>query len=87
MNEDPEWRDKMINYETRMLEKEQEAEEKGMQKGMQRGIASATVSGIKKLIAALKDFGGNDEQILNRLEKDYGDQFSIDELKDFMKQA
>lgn len=43
MNEDPEWRDKMINYETRMLEKEQEAEEKGMQKG----IASATVSGIK----------------------------------------
>ena len=91
MNEDPEWRDKMIDYETRMLEKEQEAEEKGMQKGMQqcmqRGIASATVSGIKKLIAALKDFGCNDEQILNRLEKDYGDQFSIDELKDFMKQA
>lgn len=83
MNEDPEWRDKMIDYETRMLEKEQEAEEKGMQ----RGIASATVSGIKKLIAALKDFGGNDEQILNRLEKDYGDQLSIDELKDFMKQA
>lgn len=33
MNEDPEWRDKMIDYETRMLEKEQEAEEKGMQKG------------------------------------------------------
>ena len=91
MNEDPEWRDKMIDYETRMLEKEQEAEEKGMQKGMQqgmqRGMASATVSGIKKLIAALKDFGGNDEQILNRLEKDYGDQLSIDELKDFMKQA
>ena len=91
MNEDPEWRDKMIDYETRMLEKEQEAEEKGMQKGMQqgmqRGIASATVSGIKKLIAALKDFGDNDEQILNRLEKDYGDQLSIDELKDFMKQA
>ena len=28
MNEDPEWRDKMINYETRMLEKEQEAEKK-----------------------------------------------------------
>lgn len=87
MNEDPEWRDKMIDYETRMLEKEQEAEEKGMQQGMQRGIASATVSGIKKLIAALKDFGGNNEQILNHLEKDYGDQFSIDELKDFMKQA
>ncbi|WP_233187022.1 hypothetical protein [Lactobacillus sp. UMNPBX4] len=77
----------MIDYETRMLEKEQEAEEKGMQQGMQRGIASATVSGIKKLIAALKDFGDNDEQILNRLEKDYGDQLSIDELKDFMKQA
>lgn len=28
MNEDPEWRDKMIDYETRMLKKEQEAEEK-----------------------------------------------------------
>ena len=37
----------MIDYETRMLEKEQEAEEKGMQRGMQKGIASATVSGIK----------------------------------------
>lgn len=47
MNEDPEWRDKMIDYETRMLKKEQEAEEKGMQRGMQKGIASATVSGIK----------------------------------------
>lgn len=29
MNEDPKCRDKMIDYETRMLEKEQEAEEKG----------------------------------------------------------
>ena len=37
----------MIDYETRMLKKEQEAEEKGMQRGMQKGIASATVSGIK----------------------------------------
>lgn len=37
----------MIDYETRMLKKEQEAEEKGMQRGMQKGIASTTVSGIK----------------------------------------
>ncbi len=77
MNEDPEWRDKMIDYETRMLEKEQEAEEKGMQKGIQKGFTNATISDIKKLITALRDFGGSNEQILNRLKQDYGDQFSI----------
>ena len=77
----------MIDYETRMLEKEQEAEEKGYATRYAKGHRQRYCFRHKKLIAALKDFGGSDEQILNRLEKDYGDQFSVDELKDFMKQA
>ncbi|GAB2064449.1 hypothetical protein VLG2_10480 [Lactobacillus paragasseri] len=39
------------------------------------------------MILALKDFGGNDQQILQRLEKDYGDSFSKEELEKFLKES
>lgn len=66
-----------------------------MQQGIQQGIEQGTkegkkkekLIGIKKLILALKDFGGNDQQILQRLEKDYGDSFSKKELEKFLKES
>ncbi|MDN5955663.1 MAG: hypothetical protein L0H95_03985 [Lactobacillus sp.] len=75
LNDDPKWRDKIMDYETRLLEEKQEGKEE------------ATIAGLKKLIAALRDFGGTNQQILHRLEIDYGDQFTKKELENFMKQA
>ena len=75
LNDDPKWRDKIMDYETRLLEEKQEGKEE------------ATISGLKKLISALRDFGGTNQQILHRLEADYGDQFIKKELENFMKQA
>lgn len=75
LNDDPKWRDKIIDYETRLLEEKQEGKEE------------ATIAGLKKLIAALRDFGGTNQQILHRLEIDYGDQFPKKKLENFMKQA
>ncbi|NRO51134.1 hypothetical protein IMAU70168_01489 [Lactobacillus helveticus] len=64
-----------MDYETRLLEEKQEGKEE------------ATIAGLKKLISALRDFGGTNQQILHRLEIDYGDQFTKKELENFMKQA
>ena len=74
-----------MDYETRLLEEKQGGKEE------------ATISGLKKLISALRDFGGTNQplrdfggtnqQILHRLEADYGDQFTKKELENFMKQA
>lgn len=75
LNDDPKWRDKIMDYETRLLEEKQEGKEE------------ATIPGPNKLIAALRDFGGTNQQILHRLEIDYGDQFPKKELENFMKQA
>ncbi|WP_241009981.1 hypothetical protein [Lactobacillus helveticus] len=75
LNDDPKWRDKIMDYETRLLEEKQEGKEE------------ATIAGLKKLIAALRDFGGTNQQILHRLEIDYGDQFTKKELENFMKRA
>ncbi|MBW8014531.1 hypothetical protein E0712_09250 [Lactobacillus helveticus] len=75
LNDDPKWRDKIMDYETRLLEEKQEGKEE------------ATIAGLKKLIAALRYFGGTNQQILHRLELDYGDQFTKKELENFMKQA
>lgn len=58
LNDDSKWRDKIMDYETRLLEEKQEGKEE------------ATITGLKKLIAALRDFGGTNQQILHRLEID-----------------
>ena len=84
MNENQEWRDKMIDHG---LKKSKKQKKKVCNEACNKVQLAPLFRASKKFIAALKDFGGSDEQILNRLEKDYGDQFSIDELKDFMKQA
>lgn len=107
INSDEKWRDMIMDYETKLLEREQDAEERGLkrgiekginqgiQQGIQQGIEQGTkegkkkekVIGIKKLILGLKDFGGNDQQILQRLEKDYEDSFTKEELEKFLKES
>lgn len=97
INSDEKWRDMIMDYETKLLEREQDAEEKGLKRGIEKGIQQGIeqgilqgkkegkekerITGIKKLIGALKDFGGTDQQILERLEQDYGDSFSKEQLE------
>ena len=45
INEDPETREKIMLYETRMLEREQAAGKAGYEQGMQRGIKQGRVEG------------------------------------------
>ena len=45
INEDPETREKIILYETRMLEREQAAGKAGYEQGMQRGIKQGRAEG------------------------------------------
>lgn len=42
---------------------------------------------VNKLINALRDFNATDKQIYERLIKDYGDEFTKDELKKMLKEA
>ena len=75
LNDDPKWRDKIMDYETRLLEEKQEGKEE------------ATITGLKKLITVLKNLSSPYDQILHQLELTYGDQFTKKELEDFIKQA
>ncbi len=84
-----------MDYETKLLEREQDAEEKGLKRGIEQGILQGKkegkekerITGIKKLIGALKDFDVTDQQILERLEQDYGDSFSKEQLEKFLKES
>ena len=40
MNADPEWRDTIMDFETRMLEREQDGEKKGLKTGALTLVAS-----------------------------------------------
>ena len=92
INSDEKWRDAEERGLKRGIEK---GINQGIQQGIQQGIEQGTkegkkkekVIGIKKLILALKDFGGNDQQILQRLEKDYEDSFTKEELEKFLKES
>ena len=48
INEDPEMREKIMLYETRMLEREQAAGKAGYEQGMQRGIKQGRKDGVEQ---------------------------------------
>lgn len=64
MNADPEWRDTIMDFETRMLEREQAGEKKGLKKGEERGLKKGLKTGVLNLIDSLKDVGCTSQQIL-----------------------
>ena len=75
MNADPEWRDMIMGFETRMLEREQVGEKKGLK------------TGVLTLVASLKDVGCTSQQILQQLKQKYGNVFSDKQLEEFLKQS
>ncbi|OXC13139.1 MULTISPECIES: Rpn family recombination-promoting nuclease/putative transposase [Lactobacillus] len=95
MNADPEWRDTIMDFETRMLEREQvgekkgrmEGEKKGRKEGEKKGLQQGLKTGALTLVASLKDVGCTSQQILQQLKQKYGNVFSDKQLEEFLKQS
>ena len=83
MNADPEWRDMIMDFETRMLEREQVGEKKGRMEGEKKGLKTGALT----LVASLKDVGCSSQQILQQLKQKYGNVFSDKQLEEFLKQS
>ena len=64
-----------MDFETRMLEREQVGEKKGLK------------TGALTLVASLKDVGCTSQQILQQLKQKYGNVFSDKQLEEFLKQS
>ena len=77
-NEDPEWSDYIMDYEEKILEREQDAREEGKEEGL--------VYGIHNLITIMRDYGENNQRILQRLKQKYGSDFTDEQLENFLKQ-
>lgn len=87
INNDPIWRDKIMDYETKLKEREQEGKEEGLKEGVKKGVKEGTILGIKKLVNILRNMGNSNDEIMQQLESNYSDSFSKKELETFMKQA
>ena len=87
MNADPEWRDTIMDFETRMLEREQVGEKKGRIEGEKKGQQQGLKTGALTLVASLKDVGCTSQQILQQLKQKYGNVFSDKQLEEFLKQS
>ena len=87
MNADPEWRDTIMDFETRMLEREQVGEKKGRIQGEKKGLQQGLKTGALTLVASLKDVGCTSQQILQQLKQKYGNVFSDKQLEEFLKQS
>ena len=87
MNADPIWRDTIMDFETRMLEREQVGEKKGRIEGEKKGQQQGLKTGALTLVASLKDVGCTSQQILQQLKQKYGNVFSDKQLEEFLKQS
>lgn len=85
-NEDPEWSDYIMDYEEKILEREQDAREEGLIKGREEGFKEGIVYGIHNLITIMRDYGENNQRILQRLKQKYGSDFTDEQLENFLKQ-
>ena len=53
--------------------------------GEKNGKEEERIDAIKKMIRRYRQFSANDEKILSLLTQDYGNDFSQEELKQFIK--
>ncbi|WP_142777794.1 hypothetical protein, partial [Lactobacillus gasseri] len=54
--------------------------------GEKTGKEEERIDAIKKMIRRYRQFNADDEKILNLLTQDYGNDFSQEELKQFIKE-
>ena len=62
INEDPEMREKIMLYETRMLEREQAAGKAGYEQGMRHGVEQGKVDSVKIILKNQLNNGSTLEQ-------------------------
>ena len=86
-NENPEWSDYIMDYEEKLLEREQDAREEGKEEGLQQGVLEGKKDGAKILASALKKAGNTKQEIMQQLEQNYGNVFSKKQLTEFMAQS
>lgn len=65
----------------------EEGREKGREEGRKEGQQEATIAAIYKVIDMLKRKNESDNQILQDLKLDYGDDFSDEQLEKFLRQS
>ena len=71
-----------MDYEEKILEREQDAREEGKEEGFKEGV----VYGIHNFITIMRDHGENNQRILQRLKQKYGSDFTDEQLENFLKQ-
>ena len=76
-----EWSEHVMN--TEQIKKMALAQ--GVEQGLEQGRREARIFDIRKIVKILKRMNQSDEQILQELKQDYSDDFSDEELKDFLK--
>lgn len=68
-----------MDYEEKILEREQDAREEGKEEGLKRGV--------KILVSSLKRAGNTKQEIMNLLEQNYGSDFTDEPLENFLKES
>ena len=76
-----EWSEHVMNTE----QVKEMALAQGLEQGLEQGRREARIFDIRKIVKILKRMNQSDEQILQELKQDYSDDFSDEELKDFLK--
>lgn len=68
-----------MDYEEKILEREQDAREEGKEEGLKRDV--------KILVSSLKRAGNTKQEIMNLLEQNYGSDFTDEQLENFLKES
>lgn len=72
-----------MDYEEKILEREQDAREEGKEEGFEEGLKR----GIQILISSLKKAGNTKQEIMHLLEQNYGSDFTDEQLENFLKES
>lgn len=72
-----------MDYEEKILEREQDAREEGLVKGREEGLKR----GVKILVSSLKRVGNTKQEIMHLLEQNYGSDFTDEQLENFLKES
>ena len=72
-----------MDYEEKILEREQDAREEGLVKGREEGLKR----GVKILVSSLKRAANTKQEIMNLLEQNYGSDFTDEQLENFLKES
>ena len=78
-----EWRKHVMNTE----EVAEAAKQLGMEEGKKEGKKEGRITGVQNLISVLRDYGEDNQNILQQLKQKYGNTFSDKQLEDFLKQS